>query len=134
MCEMIKALFGITKVNHTHGRIPNEWSDSVIIKLFNGKGDALEREGNYRGLNLLEHAMKILERVIESMIRECVEIDAMQCGFMCGTSDAIFIFRQLQEKHLAKSKDVYFCICLFGESLRPCSSRSVMVGDENFRN
>ena len=36
------------------------------------------------------------------LIRHRVEIDEMQCGFMlgCGTTDAILIVRQLQEKHL----------------------------------
>ena len=38
-----------------------------------------------------------------------VEIDEMQCGFMSdhGTTDAIFIVRQLQEKHLAANKPLY---------------------------
>ena len=46
--------------------------------------------------------MKMLEHVEEGLIRQRVEIDEMQCGFMlgCGTTDAIFIVCQLQEKHL----------------------------------
>ena len=38
-----------------------------------------------------------------------VEIDEMQSGFMlgCGTTDAIFIVRQLQEKHLIANKPLY---------------------------
>ena len=65
-----------------------------------GKGDALNR-GNYRGLKLIEQVMKVLECVVEGLIRQRVEIDKMQCGFMSGrgTTDAIFIERQLQEKH-----------------------------------
>ena len=41
--------------------------------------------------------MKMLEHVEEGLIRQRVEIDEMQCGFMlgCGTTDAIFIVRQL---------------------------------------
>ena len=36
--------------------------------------------------------MKVLERVVEGLIRQRVEIDEMQCGFMSsrGTSDVIF--------------------------------------------
>ena len=46
--------------------------------------------------------MKMLEHVEEGLIRQRVEIDEIQCGFLlgCGTTDAIFIVRQLQEKHL----------------------------------
>ena len=38
-----------------------------------------------------------------------VEIDKMQCGFMlgCGTTDAIFIVCQLQEKYLIANKPLY---------------------------
>ena len=88
--------------------IPKDWKDSIIINCFKGKGDATDR-GNYRGLKLLEHVMKILERVIDKLIREQVEIDSMQFGFMPGrsTTDAIFIVRQLQEKFLAKGKTLY---------------------------
>ena len=54
--------------------------------------------------------MKEIERVIEKIIRERISIDDMQFGFMPGrgTTDAIFILRQLQEKHLAKNKKLYF--------------------------
>ena len=53
--------------------------------------------------------MKVLERVVEGLIRQRVKIDEMQCGFMSGsgTPDSIFIVRQLQEKHLAANKPLY---------------------------
>ena len=53
--------------------------------------------------------MKVLERVVEGLIRQRVEIDEMQCGFMSGrgTTDASFIVRQLQEKHLAANRPLY---------------------------
>ena len=53
--------------------------------------------------------MKVLERVVEGLVRQRVEIDEMQCGFMSGrgTIDAISIVRQLQEKHLAANKPLY---------------------------
>ena len=60
-------------------------------------------------LKLIDQVMKVLERVVESLIRQRVEIDEMQCGFMSGhgTTDAIFIVRQLQEKHLTANKPLY---------------------------
>ena len=53
--------------------------------------------------------MKILEHVEEGLIRQRVEKDEMRCGFMleCGTTYAIFIVRQLQEKHLIANKPLY---------------------------
>ena len=56
--------------------------------------------GTYRGVKLLEHAMKIVERVLENRIRGLVTIDDMQFGFMSGkgTTDALFILRRLQEE------------------------------------
>ena len=39
-----------------------------IVCLYNGKGNALDR-GNYRGLKLIEQAMKILERIVDGLIR-----------------------------------------------------------------
>ena len=53
--------------------------------------------------------MKMLEHVEEGLIRQRVEIDEMPFGFMlgCGTTDAIFIVRQLQEKHLITNKPLY---------------------------
>ena len=92
----------------SEGCIPTDWQESFIVNLYTGKGDALNR-GNYRGLKSIEQVMKVLERVVEGLIRQKIEIDEMQCGFMSGrgTTDAIFIVRQLQEKHLAANKPLY---------------------------
>ena len=70
-----------------------------MVNVNRGKGNALEC-GSYRGIWLLEHVMKILERVVEARVRKVVKIDDMQFGFMAGkgTTDAIFIVRELQEK------------------------------------
>ena len=53
--------------------------------------------------------MKVLERVVEGLIRQRVEINEMQCGFMSGrgTTDVIFVVRQLQEKDLAANTPLY---------------------------
>ena len=90
------------------GRIPEDWCKSWMVNVYKGKGNALEC-GSYRGIKLLEHVMKILERVVEARVRRIVKIDDMQFGFMAGkgTTDAIFIVRQLQEKYRAKKKDLW---------------------------
>ena len=48
--------------------------------------------GSYRGIKLLEHAIKVVERIFENRIRLQIDIDDMQFGFMKdkGASDAIF--------------------------------------------
>ena len=90
------------------GKIPEDWCKSWMVNVYKGKGDALEC-GLYRGIRLLEHVMKILERVVETRVRRIVKIDDMQFGFMAGkgTTDATFIVRQQQEKYLAKKKDLW---------------------------
>ena len=96
------------------GVIPQDWQSSVIVTCFKVKGDALER-GNYRGLKWVDQVMKVIERVIDKLLRERIDIDEMQFGFVPGrgTTDAIFLLRQLQEKYLGKRKK---SLCRFGES------------------
>ena len=54
--------------------------------------------------------MKVLERVLDTHIRERVTIDKLQFGFVPGrgTTDAIFTVRQLQEKYRAVKIPLYF--------------------------
>ena len=40
--------------------------------------------GSYRGIKLLEHAMKVVERMFEHRIWQHIEVDDMQFGFMKG--------------------------------------------------
>ena len=77
----IELLTELTEVVFCNGVIPTDWQESFILNLYKGKGDALE-QGNYRGLKLTDQVMKLLERVLDSFIREMVDIDAMQFGFV----------------------------------------------------
>ena len=90
------------------GKVPSDWEQSFIVCHYKGKGAALER-GNYHGLKLTEQVMKILERIVDSLIRQLVSINDSQFGFVPGrgTTDAIFVVRQLQEKYLAANKGLY---------------------------
>ena len=91
------------------GGIPEDWKSSVVLPIYKVKGDPMEC-GFYRGIKLLEHAMKVVERIFKHRIRQQIDIDDMQFGFMKGkgTTDAIFIVRQVQEKFGPKGKKLYF--------------------------
>ena len=65
--------------------MPEEWRVSTLIPLFKNKGDA-QVCGNYRGIKLLSHTMKLWERVIEKRIRRETVIRENQFGFMLGRS------------------------------------------------
>jgi hypothetical protein len=90
------------------GKIPADWKKSWLVNVYKGKGDALQC-GSYRGIKLLEQVMKVLERAVEKRVRSKVDIDNMQFGFRPGrgTTDAIFIVRQMQEKYLANNRDLW---------------------------
>ena len=89
--------------------IPSEWDNSFILNVFKAKGEAIDR-GNYRGLKLTEHVLKVVERILEDIIRDVVNVNDMQFEFMpgCGTTDPIFISRQIQEKYIGKNRNLYF--------------------------
>ena len=90
------------------GKVPTDLEQSFIVCLNKDKGDALDR-GNYQGLKLTEQAMKILESIVDGLIRQMVSIDDSQFGFVPGRgiTDAIFVVLQLQEKYLAVNKRLY---------------------------
>ena len=93
------------------GKVPSDWEQSFIVCLYKGKGGVLER-GNYRGIKPTEQVTKILERIVDGLIRQLVSIDDSQFGFVPGrgTTDAIFVVRQLQQKYLAANKRLHgFC-------------------------
>jgi len=54
--------------------------------------------------------MKVIEKILEHRIRQQIEIDDMQFGFMKGkgTTDAIFMAREMQENFRVKGKKLYF--------------------------
>jgi len=91
------------------GCIPEDWKSSVILPIYKVKGDPMEC-GSYRGIKLLEHAMKVVERIFEHRIPQQIEVDDMQFRFMKGkgTTDAIFTVRQMQENFRVKGKKLNF--------------------------
>ena len=89
-------------------KMPDECRRSVLVSLYKGKADIKEC-GNYRGIKLMSHSMKLWERVIEARIRKEVTIDKQQFGFMPGrsTTDGIFFLRMLLKKWIERQKAVH---------------------------
>jgi hypothetical protein len=88
--------------------IPQEWRKSKIVPSFKQKGDPLNC-GNYRGIKLLSHCLKLWERVIEARLRELVKISDNQYGFQRGksTTEPMFCLRMLQEKFREHNKELH---------------------------
>ena len=65
--------------------------------------------GNYRGIKLMLHTMKILERSLREGLGKKTTTGDEQFGFMPGrgTTDAIFVLRKLMEKHLENPKELH---------------------------
>ena len=59
---------------------------SELVPIYKSKGDVLECSSS-QGIKLLEHGMKVAERVLERRLRQAVEIDKMQFGFRPGTGN-----------------------------------------------
>ena len=97
-------------VNITSG-IPSSWSLSEVTPLFKGKGATLECS-NYRGIKLISHTFKLLERLIDQRLRTIVELGNIQFGFRRGRSTMypLFALKILQEKYKEKQKDLHMII------------------------
>ena len=54
-------------------RMLEEWRDSVIVPIFKQKEDTQD-SGNYRGIKMISHTMKIWERIVDRRLGEMTSI------------------------------------------------------------
>ena len=90
---------------------PQESKDAFIIHLYKRKGNRQVCE-NHRGISLLCIAGKILARILLNRLINHLEqglLPENQCRFRkeLGTTDMIFVARQLQEKCQEQNVDLY---------------------------
>ena len=66
--------------------------------------------------------MKVLERLVENKVKSKGTFGIMQFGFTSrnATTEAIFIVRQMQEKYLAKKKDLWMAFVDMEKDLIEC--------------
>ncbi|XP_063615901.1 uncharacterized protein LOC134789116 [Penaeus indicus] len=92
-------------------KLPRDLRDAVIITLYKNKGEKSDCS-NYRGITMLSIAGKILARVLLNRLVPTIAEDhhpETQCGFRTnrGTTDMVFVLRQLQEKYREQNKGLY---------------------------
>ena len=54
---------------------------SLLAPIFKRKGGPLNAN-SYRGIKLLENAFKLYQKILDGHLRELVDIDKRQCGFV----------------------------------------------------
>ena len=56
--------------------MPHYWKTSAVVPIYKVKGSVMYC-ANYRGVKLLEHGMKVVERLLEKRLRRLVKVDQM---------------------------------------------------------
>jgi len=89
-------------------KMHRKWRSSVVIPLYKNKGD-IQDCNNFRGIKLLNHTMKLWERVIERRWRNDISIFDNQFGFMPGRStiEVIYLLRRLMGLYRNKEVDLH---------------------------
>ena len=93
------------------GKLPQDLRDAVIKTMYKNKGEKSDCS-NYRGITLLSIAGKVLVRVLLNRLVPTIAEEILpesQCGFRAnrGTTDMVFLLRQLQEKCREQTMGLY---------------------------
>ena len=94
---------------------------SSLVPIFKVKGNSLN-PNSYRRIELLKHAFKLYEKILEGRLREVVDIDKMQYGFMPGrgTVDVVFVLGRLTKKFGAKTRKLFLYLLIWKKFLTGC--------------
>lgn len=109
--QIAKQLLKLYKVIWNTELVPQDLKDASIVTIYKRKGDKSDC-GNHRGISLLSIAGKILARILLNRllghIVDRVQTES-QCGFRAnrGTTDMIFVGRQIQEKCREQHRDLF---------------------------
>ena len=81
-----------------------------VVPISKGKGD-IRNCSCYGAVKLIEHGIKVVQRVLEKRLCRIVSDEEMQLGLLPerGTIVAVFILRMMQEEYHAKGKTLCTC-------------------------
>ena len=84
ICQGVQDWFGM----------PAEWALGIVVPIIKGKGD-IRNYSRYCAEKLLEHCMKVMERLIEKRLCRIVSVGEIKFCFLTerGTIDALCILR-----------------------------------------
>ena len=125
---MRQTLLKIINTAWSEGKTPEDWSKGLITPVFK-KGDKLD-PSNYRAITLLSIPGKVFCRMVLNRIQETIDnhLTEEQCGFRSsrGTTDAVFVVRQIIEKSREMHIPIHWKLCRFQGSFRYHLERSTM--------
>ena len=81
--EGVYMLLNLLQKMSDQEKMPEEWRDSMIKPIFSDNWD-IHDCGNYIGIKMISHTMKIWERIIDRRLREETSIGEKHVGFMPG--------------------------------------------------
>ena len=128
--EGLEKLRLLAELVFSSGEIAKDWEESLILNLYKGNGEALDR-GNYRGLKLTDQVMKLLERVLDSSLRKMVNIDDMQFGSVPGRAQ--LTPSSASGEVLCRKQTTLYCLCRPRKGFQQSYKKSTMVGSEECR-
>ena len=121
-------------VSHRWILNPVEWALSRVVAILKGKYD-IRNCNSYRPVKLHEHAMEVMELVLEKRLPRIVTVNIMQFGSMpeSVTIHAVSILRRLQEECCAKGRVGYVSCGSRESSSRQSTEESVGMGNEDYQ-
>ncbi|KAF4649250.1 hypothetical protein FOZ61_001535, partial [Perkinsus olseni] len=108
LCEIYNQVW--PKVNTLECDIPKSWTKSRLVLLYKGKGvGGAKNPNNWRGINLLDTAGKVLSRIVANRLTSISEewLQDTQQGFRKGrsTANAIQVVKCLQHEARMADRD-----------------------------
>ena len=81
VCVSGKLILDLCNGIAKEGCTAQDWKSSTVLLVYKQKGDPMEC-GSYKGIKLLEHATKVVEKIFEDRIQQQIDIDDTQLGFI----------------------------------------------------